>query len=563
MPTFIIGNCEVIPLKEYIMFYPHSIEKSSLPKLKRIMTNFSVGNKVDFRSFFDVLINRLVLGDNNAHPRSGSLALVDHLLSESDLYANNSLFRDFEDGQREKVGPYSIRLPFTEVVLRGPCEYYAPFDSPVSFDKSIFEEAVLSVKRLIPPSSLRRLTLTEALNRSEKTTQWGLPYLLKGNDLVNGTQACNLYYNIALSDLQRGKVTWFPNVMFMRTQPSGTDIPKQRIAFGVPHSIILLESTVQIPALEALKYFPQFCENLSSSSTDLYATALFKECKDSGNNIIGFDASGYDKTISSDLIRAAYSCLSSWFSESDSWLINELCEFMIKSDLVTPIGVFTGRSKGVASGSALTNMVDSLCQYILHEYTRIKLNVTHCPIPTFQGDDGVWAIPGLNQHLLSQIMSEFNIIVNPDKVSCSPFYFTYCQRLYLHDYSVNGINVGIRSAFRVINSIVSYERRRKEGWTGAHDSVRVLSQLIGLENNPIHFNLTLKLIEADTKYGLGTRCQAGLRGLFVEVGGFNSMVELAGISSWDRDKLFTISKRLYQFETVKIIQSILLDKPLQ
>jgi hypothetical protein len=552
-------GCSFSNINDYLREFEFAVEPNALPTVLRIQRNFAVGNKVDFRSFFDILIDKSVTDGGDYIPRVAATTLVDHLLNKNPLFNTNSTFKEFELDNRKKIGPYSIRLPFSEVVERGPCEYFSP-QALLSYSRPILDSAFDCVRAILPENSLKAVSLIDAYNNADKTTNWGSPLFCKGNDVFEGRLASETYFDIASKDFENKALTWYPCTMFMRTQPSGTNIPKQRIAFGAPHSVTLLESTLQIPLLNALKYLPEFTENLSIESTDGYVSNLFRECKDSNINIIGFDASGYDKSLSKDLLYGVYNIIEGWFSNDDKWLVSQVRDYMVHSDLITPIGVFRGRNKAVASGMAFTNMVDSLCQYVLHEYVRIKLGVDKCPTPTFQGDDGIWAIPGLDGSILAQIMSEFAIVVNPEKVSVSQYYVTFCQRLYMSDYFIGGVNVGIRSAYRTINSIISFERRRKEGWKGVHDSVRVIMQLIGLQNNPIHKLLVLYLCDCDLKYGLGSTHPGGIGGMFKEAGEFDNVIRLAGGSSWERARFVKVTRNLYSLLTIKIIMSRLADR---
>jgi hypothetical protein len=312
--TFLINECIVTMLDHYLSEHPWALESNSLPKIHRINKGFIAGNNTDFRSYFDILIDRLVIGGMEYTPRKAATFLVDNLLDNNSMYKNEPIFREFEDEQRDKIGPYSIRLPFESFVERGPCEYFNIIDESLyTFDPDLLALALNKVSLLIPNGSLRPLSIDDAFDRSDKTTNWGAPYLLKGNDLVGQKLAATLYLDICRQDLTDQSMTWFPNIMFMRTQPSGTDIPKQRLAFGCPHSITLLESTLQVPLLEILKLRPEFSENLSQSAFNEYATNLFRECEGSQIPIIGFDASGYDKSICKTLIHAAYDMLKLWF----------------------------------------------------------------------------------------------------------------------------------------------------------------------------------------------------------------------------------------------------------
>jgi len=557
-------GCQIAYFKEYLLTFPWMFSDHALIRLEKLSKYFISGNKVDFLSPFSFLISNHLDITNDANPRIGAITLIDLLLKEDPLYNSSQIFKDFEDGQKSKIGPYSIRVPFRDFVEKGPCEYYNQIpDSSYSFDELVLQEAIKSVSSILPEHSVQAESLDEVFNNSDKTTQWGMPYMYKGNDILpEGGIAANLYLELAKQDLARKKLTWYPVVMFMRTQPSGSNIPKQRLTFGVGHSITLLESMLQSAVLKALKFKPQFSENLSQQATDIYISNLFRQAKALDINIIGFDASGYDKSLNARLIRGAFDCIKRWLATDWAWLVDEVQEYLIHCDLITPIGIFVGKNRGIPSGMAFTNLIDSVIQFILHEYVRIKMNVAKeiCPIPTFQGDDGVWAIPGLTSKLLQKFMSEFLIQVNPEKVSCSKDYVTFCQRLYIHDYMIDGYNVGIRSAYRTINAIVSYERRRNKDWTMAHDSVRCIMQLVELRNNPVHDKLVFSLCHCDAKIGLGTSFPGGIRGLMKAVGGIEGYLEASSDSSWNKDKVRKLSRRMYQLSTFRILEKILLDR---
>lgn len=555
--SFSVGSAKVVSLSDYLRAFPEAIDSESIADVVRTERRFLSGNKEDYLSVFAFKINDLMqINSQTAISRSGMSKLADNCLKSTQLYNSNSIFNTFENECANKVGTTSMRRPFRDIVELTVGEYYGRVDPKTyTFSKSILKEAGRRVRKLLKKGSLRPISLDESVEKSPKSTQYGLPFLKNGNKVYRGKKAYEYYKELAAKDLARKKLTFIPSMLYMRIQPSGTEWTKHRIAFGVAHHVNMLEGMIQRPLLDAFIKLPQFSENAELGTTDKYITNLFNLTLKRGVNLIGFDASGYDKSICKELLEEAYECVKFWFDGTLDWLIDDICRYTYSCDLVSPIGVFVGRNRGVASGLNFTNVIDSIVQLLLHEYTflRMKVNEESYVIPTVQGDDGVWAIEGLDGVILSKIMKEFNIIVNPNKVSVSTDYVTFCQRLYLRDWKLNGVNVGIRSAYRTLNSIVSFERKRSNGWRYSDDVLRCIMQLEEMKHNPVHPLIVYALCRADNVYGLGSLLPQGVDDLIKLSTSVEDFISRAGGSSWDQERYQRSLGGIHDFATVKLI----------
>jgi hypothetical protein len=553
-----------VKIKDYFKNNPLTASNEGLANLIFLELIYLNGLRVDLISPIDKSIHNFVSSSTYVRRLSAKQVILE-LLNDDPLFHELEQFREFEFDQMEKVGTYSVILPFHER-SSGVTNFYegraSDSISDLLFSKLFFSSSKVSA--LILEDSLSKLSLDEVYLSSEKSTQWGLPFMLKGNSTIDGIDSGLCYLELARRDLSSGMISPFPAVMVHRTQSSGTDKPKQRVAWALPHSLILVELTYQAPLLNRFKSLFPFPEHVSQELTDLRACEIFRLSKEYSIPIIGFDASNYDASIPKYLIRLAYELISSWFGEdfTESSILYQLYDYMSGCDLVTPIGVFTDRRRGVASGSGLTNVIDCLVQLILFEFVVGELSAdrSKCRI-IVNGDDGIWLIPGLTPDLLSSLINQFGLECNPDKVSFGYDHFTFCQRLYHRRYLMNGLNVGIRSAFRTVNGIIGYERRRPVFWNSLMESVRIIMQLHELRNNPIHYDLVMFLINVD-EFGLGSKYKTGVYGLIRDAGGFEAVISLTSGSSYEKERAKLLTKNIYNMSTIRLIDDHELNQSL-
>ena len=144
---------------------------------------------------------------------------------------------------------------------------------------------------------------------------------------------------------------------------------------------------------------------------------------------------------------------------------------MLHVGLVVPYEVKVGRDGGMPSGSALTNMVDSLVNYMVSLAVANDLG-TGVPAITVLGDDAVVAFPGSPP--MSEIVdaySEYGLTVNADKSMESSDSCHFLQNLYLPELGY----LPVRSVYRTLNGMLSYERFRN-GWTKYMDTARWITR---------------------------------------------------------------------------------------
>jgi hypothetical protein len=531
------GVTNVVRFREYLYLHPFNTVNDNFISVERIMDSFFKGRTDDCVSPFRYRIPT-ALGIK-CPPADRDVVIsevVTEILSKNAFYNSSPQLKQFEENQLKRYSTTSVQTPF--MAKDGLLDSLTPyFDSNASskktFDKSILDESFELLRNLIPLGSLEPDDVTSVAHNSDKSSAYGAPYYKRGNqvDTETGYTIWELHLGLAISMIDSGFITNFVAVMYCRITPNGTDQPNQRTVWGISHAVVLVELTFLHPLLRQLSLLDPFSEIRGSENTDLVVDKAMKSKR--AYKYLGVDFSGYDKSIIKDLIDRLYKVIASWFTPGSSNLIIQLGVYMRSSDIISPIGVHTCREKSIASGMGMTNLADSLLQWVLFTYSRLLLKAKEleCFITT-NGDDGIWGIPGLTPELFCEIISCFGMKSNPSKCSYDEESVSFCQRLYIKGYIVDGSHRGIRSAHRVVASIIRYERKRDyRVWQRVHDSIRCVMQLENLKYSPVFESVVDLLIEADGDYNLGLNLTGGVQELFSIGGGVEGVPELLGTSS--------------------------------
>lgn len=127
---------------------------------------------------------------------------------------------DMELNARLKIGPYSIKSSIAE---RLPTLYpYFENDKGFNPDHDSFMYSIYEMRDLIPKHSLRRVSLEDVYEASDKTTNWGYPYPGSGEDI------CYKHYLLAKKIVTELVAPDLLSLLGWRGQPNGADLPKQR-----------------------------------------------------------------------------------------------------------------------------------------------------------------------------------------------------------------------------------------------------------------------------------------------------------------------------------------------
>jgi hypothetical protein len=454
----------------------------------------------------------------------------DKLVNELDQVINLDLLpqviAESEVAERDKIGPLSIQLPYSE--RRSSVLDCFVQDIEGIPDQESLDYAINELFKLIPKASLRPVSLKWVYEKSKKNTNWGFPYFAKGSDF--GIE----YLKLAKSDIDKGSITRYPSMLFWRGQLGG-DVPKQRVVWGYPHHVVLIELTFLHPILRQLERKGEFCALSHIDLVKPIIDAQLKAASLSETPVAGNDVSKFDASANNSRIHSIFDAYRYWFQPQYSDLISSIEDFFVSSDMLTPEGMISGRFGGVPSGSGLTNITDSLLQFLNFKYTCYRVNRDELwNSGTFMGDDGSWFINGLTLNMLVSCHNELGYQVNPEKVSFNSDSVSFCQAIYHSDLRDHrGFPKRVRSLYRTLGTMISYEHpRKKDIWNRAYDSIRWISQLENASEHPQFSSLLALAVANDLDYGLGTTIGGPLT-LFKMVGGVNAYLNDGGSeTSW-------------------------------
>jgi hypothetical protein len=444
--------------------------------------------------------------------------------------------------QAEKIGPYSIMLPYSER-KESVLKYFGPKD----FTPEIvyLEQAFRQMAKLVRPNSLQLLDVDSAYNHMPKGTNLGLPYLSSRSvpDRKQVLAKARYWIEREYNDIQLGV---YPAVLFWRGQPRGlTEVPKQRVVWGFPHDITILESRIQVPVLDALTQNPAFAAWVGQTAVDEEVTNIL------GTNkfpILSVDFSGFDASVPAKLIHLAFDLLRLWFNETAARDIDFIEQVFLNIPLITPEGVLYRVDGSVPSGSGVTNLIDSLVQGLAGWYAAYSNGITIDRM-LVQGDDGVYSFNGSwEPEKIFKAFKDLGLQAGSDKGGISMDDVRFLQNLHHRNYRVNGLNVGVRPLLRILNGMMSYERMTP-GWNQFLDSIRWYQQL---ESGKFHPGFS-KAVELLYKHDKVSR-RYGVREIIARSGGMDQAKSIL------REQSFPFGKYglsgLMEFSTIKELQRL-------
>uniref|UniRef100_A0A2V0RJ80 RdRp n=1 Tax=viral metagenome TaxID=1070528 RepID=A0A2V0RJ80_9ZZZZ len=566
----------IVPSNDYFGANPSLLpyyiyDKESLERLRMHVSRVLRGSSVDYKSPFVFLINKVIgTSEDDMNKREPIIEFFREFVQRSPTIVNSRSLLQREFSELKKIGTTSISLPWNFVTEDGrgkkvnAIQYYSV--KKTAIDLNSLQIAINRIKDKVSTSvPLQRITLKEALERSDKTTNWGLPFWLKGNEEHDGKRVADHHYDIAAL-LESKKLPFFKAlcVLVERVQPNGTDEPKQRAAMAFPHYVTLIESTFQIPLLNHLRKFEGFEEYRGREEANKKITLLLRRANEA-LLILGFDGESFDTNIIRELLDGAYDIVASLFPEDVRWLVEELKLQNIEADWLTPDGIYTGRVEGMSSGCCLTNIIDTLVQYILIEYCAERHGLSDEEkdqiMKIMNGDDGNWQIPSLSKTDMVSYCGELGMPINFSKALEETEFTEFCQRYYEDSPNYidhNGVCKDNRSICRTVNSILSFERKPSPDFKSGFYSLRVIGQTEECANNPMFEEFIELLILSDEDNGLGTKFSGGTSNFIRSLsrsgfGAFENLAIMEKANSYDKEKAGNLDNKIISLRVVELL----------
>jgi len=190
-----------------------------------------------------------------------------------------------------------------------------------------------------------------------------------------------------------------------------------RPVYGYPFSMTLIESRFFEPyQFEVIGHHNPYVGGRTYSAVG----SDINELRWKSNLIYALDYSGFDGSISAKLISLAFKVIEANFDlsksrDAEDWLLVK--KYFVTAPMLMPDGkMVTGRRHGVPSGSMFTQIVDSIVNAIVIEYSKIRLGFMTSRYYVL-GDDSLIGVVGLGPSLadLKRVMEELGIYLNVDK----------------------------------------------------------------------------------------------------------------------------------------------------
>jgi hypothetical protein len=402
----------------------------------------------------------------NEAPRSDIISMLLDILKEGSY--PDILLQD--EQSVNDVGPKSLMKPWVD--RQQDADAY--FSAKPEVDNEHVRYACNKLLSLIQAHSIRPLSIDNAVERLPKKTQWGLPFMMQGTE----SWEKHLELAKAIKSLEDS----FASIVYWRGQAK-REQTKNRIVWGTPHSVGILEAMCMYPVLQVLRSVRGF-----SAWGTLYDVdcALSRILVKPGVKYSS-DYSKFDTSPSEQLGHFVWDVLRHWLIPAVSGLLDLLEEIFFRSDLIVPFKVMTGRRGCVPSGSVLTNLFDSLMNLLLGFYIESRLG-TELEDYEVMGDDSVFYFP--SQPSVGEIadaVSECGFEMNPDKQMVEEHKVHFCQRLHCLDYTINGVHVGVRSPIRALSGLTGHERLERN-LTAERVSASALLQVQDCVNHPLFSN---------------------------------------------------------------------------
>jgi hypothetical protein len=174
--------------------------------------------------------------------------------------------------------------------------------------------------------------------------------------------------------IMRGRRAPDPCTSYRRVQFGSEDSgPKTRLVWAYPCSMTIIEALFARPLIDGYLKHKTTPMMFGFMKAGVGAKLVgITNCSVSA----GLDFSKFDSSIHPKLIALAFSIIRAQFDEDESmetvWRVIE--QYFIHTPIVMPDGIMYKKHKGVPSGSYFTQIIDSIVNYIIIQYTAISIN---------------------------------------------------------------------------------------------------------------------------------------------------------------------------------------------
>ncbi len=334
---------------------------------------------------------------------------------------------------------------------------------------------------------LKPLPLAEAALSFPGKSGYGYPFMSSSKEECN-EQCFYLSAKIRDSGYDRKWIELLPAVGGTRSVNRGPYLPANRRAIAqVARVINNLNKQIQGVVQGVLRdRQPRiFCAWINKRAVKRAMTQLLDE---KPRKLLCADYEGFDASVPNEVIDAVYEILSRWFVTDAAPLIRFNRDAFKRMGILLP-GYRVKpeeRTGGVPSGSVDTNLVDTIANLLVMEYTGLLLK-TPVLMMYPQGDDCVVRFQGnpTLEDICGVVSSSFGMSISLKKTSYELKQAHFLQDLYLDEIrDSDGLVKGMRPIMHVLPHMLGYEKMDDDDWERLYDSVRWVQQMSECEDHP-------------------------------------------------------------------------------
>lgn len=472
-------------------------------------------------------------------PREDIISRWDDIL-ESQAHELPGRLYEIETEQREKIGPSSIRAPWSERASDLEL-YYTEWSQSVPDDLYLFADNFSAqLRSRVNLGNLRSTEFSTAMQSLPRNTNSGLPYFTRRS-------------TVEQEDLQlaiSGGWNELGCVVGWRGQAAGLNqLPKQRIVWMYPQSANIVEASFFRPLHDILVVHPSFSAWTTPRGVDLAVRELLLAARSTNTAILSSDFSGFDQHLGPPLTDVGFEIIKMFFQHTEFELLDEVREYFQNCKMLTPNGYREGEH-GVPSGSTFTNMMDSILHILMQYSVANRCGHSRHPSSQVQGDDGLLLLEDFDDPVeCLPYFEEYGMVMNADKQFVGSNDCLYLQRYHHVDWEAGGIY----PTYRALSSLMGQERMHNtDEWDEKYVSLRSIMILENTKNHPLFLRFVKFVADAD-KFGLGSKWPGGIE-VFLDSQTLRGAAEIPGfVPSYNQeDKISGI----FTFDTVKVLKEL-------
>lgn len=275
----------------------------------------------------------------------------------------------------------------------------------------------------------------------------GAPYCTRTKDALPGIMRDA---ELLLDKIKRGEdFQYYYSILGHRGQAKGLySLPKQRVVWMEPKAPVVVGLSWLNTVLPKLRNLPEFVGWNNPYLIDREVNATITRARQLSSNIVSMDFSQFDATVEPVVVEEIFARLSLFP------MLRPLLADFFRSPLMLPDGMLAARSRGVPSGHAWTNFIDSLANLVCIYYIAHRTG-RHVERSHVLGDDSLVVYDkSVPIELMASIAGELGLKLNPTKSVCSYDHCHFLQKMYF----ANTLSGGVRSIIRTCNSMITLER---------------------------------------------------------------------------------------------------------